>query len=456
MRDPQSTSAPTSGFPLRPTRTQVIRFAFSLIIATLLWGWVTELNDPFITVNYRELDIGVESLDDSLTIVTTLPRASVTLRGPESELDAIQRNNISVRLDTSGITKPGEYRLKLLVTTPDGPSERLVDPRELPVTVEEDISHEMPIEVTRITPEDDPREIRSITPDSTQVTVSGPSSAVNRVEKVLLPVAIDNHTTSFVESYTPYAVDANGQRVSEVTVLPGQIRTSVEVQSRGKRISVIPVVHGVPAEGFSMQQRAAIPESIVVDGPESALESLLFVNTEPVDISGATQSKSQQVGFTNLPPGVTVIEPASGRVEVRVAIEDTSNSSQSLTGLPVQPLNLGPGLKASIVPGSIDVTVDGSGSTLSAMTPSDVKIRVDLANLGPGTYNVSPEITVPQGVTWISNTPQEVEVVITQDIEATPESSPVAAVDASESHWIAKTPDPPRTTGRRPRRTSPA
>lgn len=454
MRDTHSTPAQSTGFPLRPTRTQIIRFAFSLIIATLLWGWVTELNDPFITVNYRELDIGVESLDDSLTIVTALPRASVTLRGPESELDAIQRNNISVRLDTSGITKPGEYRLKLLVTTPDGPSERLVEPRELPVTVEEEISNEMPVEVTRIIPEDDPREITSITPEATQVTVSGPSSAVNRVDKVLLPVAIDNHTTSFVESYTPYAVDTNGQRVSEVSVLPGQIRTSVEVQTRGKRVSVIPVVQGVPAEGFSMQQKATLPDSVVVDGPEEALESLLFVNTEPVDITGATQSKSQQVGLANLPAGVTVIEPASGRVEVRVAIEDTSSSAQSLTGLPVQPFNLGPGLRASISPGSIDVTVDGPGSTLSEMTPSDIKIRVDLANLEPGIYSLRPEITVPQGVTWISNTPEEVEVVITQDVDGSPESSPVAVVGHSPDTGIATSPERSRVTGRRRRYVS--
>ena len=449
MRDHASLPTPGGGFAFRPTRSQVIRFAFSILIATLLWGWVTELNDPFITVKYRELDVSVGALDDSLRIVTTLPRASVTLRGPQSKLDEIQRNEITVTLDTSDVTAPGEYRLPLLVTTPGGPSERTVDPRELPVTIEEEISEIMPVDVKPVIPEDDPREITSISPEVSQVTVSGPSSAVKRVDKVLLPVLIDNHPTSFVETFTPYAVDASGQRVSEVQVLPGQIKTEVEVQTRGKRVSIIPVVSGVPAEGFSLQQKSALPDSIVVDGPESALESLLFINTVPVDISGATQSISRQVSLANLPPGVTVIEPASGRVEVRVAIEDTSSSAQTLTGLPVQPINLGPGLKASIDPASIEVTVDGPGSVLSNMTPTDVKIRVDLANLDIGTHQIKPEITVPQGVTWISNAPEAVEVTIEPNTDAAPVSTPVMRDVLMDSQSLALPTGQQRTTGRR-------
>lgn len=430
MRD----NVPAEGreFPIRPNRTRIIRFAFSLLLAVLIWGWVTELNDPFITVNYRELDITAGPLDDSLEIVTSLPRASVTLRGPESRLENIQRNEISVTLDTSDVTKPGEYRLKLVVTTPDGPTERSVDPRELPVTIEQEITQIMPLDIHKVIPEGDQRRITSVAPETSQVTVSGPSSAVSRVDRVLLPVTLDNHSTGFDEVFTPYAVDTNDQRVSEVEVLPGQIKTRVEVQTRGKRVSVIPEVNGVPAEGFSMRQRSVIPDSVVVDGPESALETLLFVNTDSVNISGATQSISREVGLANLPPDVTVIEPANGRVEVRVAIEDTSSTAQTLTGLPVQIVNLEPGFQASLSPATIDVTVDGPSSKLTNMTPSDVKIRVDVTDLGPGEHDVQPEITVPQGVTWLSNAPESIVVEITEADEES-SSTPVSASPSPDS-----------------------
>ena len=108
---------------------------------------------------------------------------------------------------------------------------------------------------------------------------------------------------------------------------------------------------GVPDEGFAIQQRRAIPDTIIVDGPADVLDDLLFVNTEAVDISGATESVSTVVALTGLPEGVTIVEPASGRVEVRVAIEDTSATTQTLSDLPVQVVGLEEGLTASVSTG---------------------------------------------------------------------------------------------------------
>lgn len=421
--------------PFKPNRNQIARFLVSLLIATFLWGWVTQLNDPFQTMIYRELDVSVEPLGDSLEVVTTLPRVAVTIEGPESEVSSIDRTDISVTLDTSEIQEAGEYRAPLIVSAPEGPSQQTVDPGEIPITVEEHVSEEMLVEVERTVNENDPREVISITPDTTQVTVSGPSSAVNRVDRVVLPVTIDNQSATFEETYTPYAVDTNGQRVSEVEVLPGQIETTVEIQTRGKTVSVIPRIVGIPAEGYSVQQRAALPGTVVVDGPEEALETLLFVNTEPVDVTDATQSISRSVGLADLPAGVTVIDPPGGQVEVRVALENISSSAQTLTALPVQTINLGDGLDAELSSRTLDVTLDGLSSELAQMTPEDVKVRLDLEGLGPGTHDIAPEITVPQGVTWVSNTPETIEVMITgsEQEASTPEPQVEALVPQATS-----------------------
>lgn len=433
MKDKNTAESVRDRMPLKPNRNQLVRFLVSLLIATFLWGWVTQLNDPVQTVIYRELDVAIGPLGDSLEVITTLPRVAVTIRGPESEVSSINRTDISVTLDTSEIREAGEYRVPLIVSAPEGSSRESVQPGQIPVTVEEQVSNEMPVEVERTVSEDDPREVTAITPEVTQVTVSGPSSAVSRVNRVVLPVTIDDHSATFEETFTPYALDMNGQRVSEVEVLPGQIATTVEIQSRGTIVSVIPQYSGLPAEGFSVQQRAALPDSVVVDGPEDVLDSLLFVNTEPVDITDATQSISQQVGLVDLPPGVTVIDPPSGQVEVRIALEDISSSAQTLTGLPVEAINLGDGIDAALSTQTLDVTLDGPSAELAQMTSSDVKVRLDLDGLGPGTYDIQPEITVPQGITWVSNTPETIQVTIAapEEEEATPTANGVDSLQAS-------------------------
>jgi YbbR domain-containing protein len=418
--------------PFSITRGHVIRFLISLAIATFLWGWVMQMTDPIMTRNYREMEITLDNLDGSLMMITTLPTAIVKIEGPESELNTVNRTDLQVVLDTTGVNGPGEYRLPLLVNAPNTSAEISVEPDQVLVQIDELVAQVMPIDVQNTVADDDPRTVSDIVPEVSQVTVSGPSSAVNRVAKVALPVSLDNRNETFTDVFTPYAIDNNGQRVSEVTVLPSQISTVVEMESRGKVVSVIPVVTGVPAEGVSVQQRAVFPDTIVVDGPAEALDSLLFVNTEPVDITGATSSVSEMVGLADLPAGVTVVDPPQGEVEVRVALEDISSSEQSLPSLPVLAVNVPEGYAASVEPRTINITVDGPSAVLAEMESSDVRVLVDVGGLEPGTHDLTPQVILPQGITWTSTTPEQVEVTITpMDV---PSSTPAAVQPIGTRH----------------------
>lgn len=417
--------------PFDITRAHVFRFVIALALATFLWGWIAQMTDPIVTRNYREMDIEVPALDDPMMIVTTLPAVTVQVEGPESEFNRLNRTDLRVVLDTSSVRGAGDYRLPLIVEAPDTSARISVDPGQVQVQIDELVSDVLPLQARSTLPEEDPRSVSDIVPEVTQVTVSGPSSAVERVTEVVLPVSLDNRNESFTDIFTPYAVDENGQRVSEVEVLPSQISTLVEIESRGKVISVIPVVNGVPAEGYSVQQRAAFPETVVVDGPSDALDSLLFVNTQPVDITGETGNVSQMVGLADLPPGVSVVDPPDGQVEVRVALEDISSSVQSLSSLPVTAVNVPEGFTATIEPRTISITVDGPGAALSGMESSDVRVVVDVGGLEAGTHELTPQVFLPQGVTWTSTTPETIEVTIERSDDGTNPGNPLSTPEGT-------------------------
>jgi hypothetical protein len=55
MKDETARVSMLQRLPFRPNRSQVMRFLLSLLIATLLWGWVTQRNDPYATDTYREM-----------------------------------------------------------------------------------------------------------------------------------------------------------------------------------------------------------------------------------------------------------------------------------------------------------------------------------------------------------------------------------------------------------------
>jgi YbbR domain-containing protein len=396
---------------IRPTQTQIVRFAVSLVLATLLWGWVTQLQDPLTTKTFPQIPIDTTSLPDTLQVVSTLPAAEVELRDAASRLGTITAADVSVQIDASNIQEPGTYRVPLIVNSP-AVNERSVEPREVSIQVDDRVTKVFPLTITDVSEGDQTRSIETASPEVSQVTVSGPSSAVDRVASVVLPVALGEEVNDYEAVFTPYAVDASGQPITEVEVLPAEVRTRVEVQTRGKSVSVIPNTMGTPPEGYSIEQRRAIPDTIVVDGPPDVLTDLLFVNTEAVNVSGATESFSTRVGLADLPEGVRVIDASGGTVEVRIAITNTTQSSQSLSALRVEQIGLERGLSAEIDPPQVSLQVSAPIEVLQAMRAEDIKVFVDLTGLGPGTYTLQPEAVVPQGATWLGNEPSSVTVTI--------------------------------------------
>lgn len=422
-------------------RSHILRLLTAFVLALLTWGWVMELTDPIIRTSHTEVEIAQPALENDLVMVTSLPRGEIRVEGPESEVAKINRSLLSLSLDTSEVDAPGEYRLPVIVEAPDTSNRITVEPRTVRVQIDEVTSQVIPIEIQETVSEDATRQVNTITTDVSQVTISGPSSAVDRVVTVILPVTIEAQVTSFSEYFTPYAVDENGQRVSEVTVLPGQILTRVELQTRGRLVTVIPVTTGQPAEGYSMRQPTVIPSSILVEGPEESLSDLLFVNTEPVDISGASQSVSSRVGLADLPEGVSVVEPVSGQVEIRVAIQDSSATTQTLPSLPVNVLNVPEGYTATVDPDTIEVTVQGSMTNLANMTTDDITIVVDVNGLEEGEHTLRPVVALPgNGITSSGTNPETVTVILeptsgTPDSVTPPEAmgpEPIAAAEPSQ------------------------
>ena len=407
-------------------RSHILRALTALLLAVVTWGWVMQMTDPIKSTVYSEVEILSPQFSDEMVMVTNLPRATITVQGPESEVAKINRSLLSLRLDTSTVVGPGQYRLPLQVVAPDTSNRIKVEPSFVQVQIDEVTSKVIPIEIQETGSDSSTRQVNTIATDVSQVTVSGPSSAVDRVDKVILPVAIETQVTTFSNVYTPYAVDENGQRVSEVTVLPSQIRTQVQLESRGRVVSVIPDVTGQPAEGYATQQRTVLPTSITVEGPEDVLDNLLFVHTEPVDITGASQSVSQRVGLADLPEGVVVVDPPSGEVEVRIAIQDSSSTLQTLNDVPIKVLGVPSGSVAVVEPASVDVSLEGTVAKLSELKPEDITVVVDATGLEPGIHQLTPVIALPNnGVRSSGTTPESVEVTIQPATDSTPESSPV-------------------------------
>ena len=408
----------------QPRNTALSRLLLSALLAIGLWSWVTVSRDPERTRSFPDVQVTAENLSSDLVIVGDLPRVTARYRGTRSETQELTAAQVRARVDLSGVDATGIYRLPIAVDRPEDIWSVSSTPETATVAVEALTSKVLPVDVEVSSALGTNQQVGSVSPSASEVVVTGPSSLVERATSARVPVDIGSNTTDFRGTFSAIAVDINGAAIPELEVNPDTISVLVEITARGRRVAVIAQISGNPAPGYEVVDRALNPSTVLVDGPPELIQDMITVETEPIDVSGATENVTERVAITGLPEGVRLIEPLSGRIDVVVQVRQ-QGIQQPLPSQEVTLINLAPGLRAAVTPDTVLVTVIASEQDLAALESDSLTVIVDVSGLGPGTYELQPRVVVPSNVEWLSIDPLMVTVVIEGEGAA---ASPVAAV----------------------------
>lgn len=413
---------------LRLSRSDAIRLAASLILAILLWGWVTNAQDPETARTFTNVDVTVGELPAPLQVVGSIPDVNVRVVGPRSVIRELESSDITASLELGSINKPGDYTVPIKLETPRGVWNSSSTPSRLPIRVEETVTELFVIEAVTTGNVDATRQVSANVTDTSEITVVGPRSSVDRVARVIAPVEIANQTQSFTTAVTPEAIDDHGNPIPEVSLSPNTVTVDVDIDTRGKRVAVLTQLEGSPAQGYEVVDRTIIPATILVDGPDAVVDQLISVSTEPVDISGASATLTRRVSISGLPEGVHVIDPPSGAVDVVIQIRQLG-VRQPLPAQTIQVVGLGEGLTAEVTPNAVAVTVVAPEERLGSLTTNDLSVQVNVSGLGPGTYQLTPIVALPPSVTWVGSDPPTVTVTISS--LSSPPAGPATATPTS-------------------------
>jgi YbbR domain-containing protein len=133
-----------------------------------------------------------------------------------------------------------------------------------------------------------------------------------------------------------------------------------------------------------------------------------YVNTKPLDLTGV-DDYLETILELDLPEGINVVGDPTVLVQVNVTALETN----LVISREIEVIGLLPGLDADVSPLQVTVSISGPVPVLENLTLKEIRVVVDLTDLGEGTYTLTPIVEIlPDDVIFEDISPITVEVVI--------------------------------------------
>ena len=400
----------------------------SVILAVVVWVIAVNEANPSREGAFQRIPIAfVNQPPDTIVYDVSASTVDVTVSAPEETWADLNDKVVTATVDLS---QPRElYPVQAGVPNSIERLVRIVrvEPASVSAKVEPRHASPFPVEVNLVGEPARTYKIDSVATQPPTATVTGPASWVSQAAKVATEFSVQGLSLPVSQTIPLKVVDANGQVVPNVQVIPDRVRLSVDFEQQAgfRNLSVKVEMTGTQASGYRLAGVDVIPPTVTLIGSPTALESLpAFVATELIDISGAQTDIEKDVPLS-LPPDVALFDRQSVRVVVKI-----EPIVGSLT-IPSQPIAIGlqPGLTARVSPETVDVILEGALPVLETIDPSlgsgqalgqDVRVILDLSDLGIGTHQIEPRVETPEGVVARSVLPATVQVIVERAPRGTP------------------------------------
>jgi YbbR domain-containing protein len=248
---------------------------------------------------------------------------------------------------------------------------------------------------------------------------------VEQVERARVEINLTGTRESVDQTMQVQLLDGNNLPIEGLSVNPTSVRVNIPVTQQGgyRDMAVKVIVHGQVANGYLLTNLSVFPPIVTVFSTDPNLVNDLpgVVETQELELSGASDDISTRLSLA-LPEGVSVVGEQS--VQVQVGIEPII-SNLTLSDIKIEVVGLGEGLSALVSPIEVDVILSGPAPLLDLLLLQDIRVVVDVTDLGGGVYQLTPRVEIlVADVVVESVLPNTVEVTIVVAPAETPTPTP--------------------------------
>lgn len=378
----------------------------SILIAFGLWIYVITTVSPDSEAEYTDIPVtfvGETALEGRNLLVTSDLTASVALRlqGNRSDLTKVDETNITIKCDLSRLYDPGLQQVGYTISYPgDVPSNAFVVlnqyPQTITVRLEKKEYKEVPVEIAYegAVPPGFMSDKENAVLDFNTVTVSGPSSVVEKIDSARIEVSLDDLTESIDQSYRFTLLDDKKEPVNA-----SMIKTNVEevhLQLKILRVKEVKLEVTVIDGGGATRETSDIkiaPQTIRLAGPEALLEDLDVINLGTINLGELT--KATKLPFAiSIPEGITNL---TGVTEAEVNVLFSGLKTKEFTITAIESINAPEDLEVDIITEKLTVVVRGPAPVITKLSADDITLEIDFTNAVAGTTTYNAKVKFAPG-----------------------------------------------------------
>ncbi len=289
---------------------------FSLLAACCLWVYVMTDNNPIVE---RSVEVRLQqiNLPNNMMVFNVPDRVVVKIRGTRTKISNDVEGELTASLNLKNVTE-GQQSLPVRVSFSDGEVVS-VTPGEVSVYVDTVSEKTVPVITREVGASTGDMIIGHSVITPAEVTLRGATHRIDKVNKVVAPVDVTDHSDSFQTESDLVAVSDDGYDIPNMRIIPERVMVQATMvrQLLSVDVPVNLVMSGTLPQGSVVTKTEIKPEKIRVTAPPSQLKTLKVVNTKPVDVS-ALNGSTVIAAELDLPDNVI---PEVRSVQIMLSVE---------------------------------------------------------------------------------------------------------------------------------------
>lgn len=382
---------------------KAIRIAISVLIALVFWFYVDEVKEVNVTTTVHDIPVEFSGEDTALAdnglmllsgYDTTI---DLKLQGPRKVLWKLDKDEIRIVADTSGIVDTGVQSLTYQVVYPDNVQRSQLQVEwasvySITVTVGELYTKEIPISCDVIGEVANGYIAEELILDPTMLVLRAQRDDLLNVSYAKIELDISGATETVIRTMEFQLYDYNDVPIENdnIRAVTKLIQATVPV----KTVKDVPLlINFVEAVGSTEDQiqYEIDPEKIRLKGEYDALADIDSIVLDTVYLQDLEEYQELTYDIP-VPEGTELIGEAK-KVTVTITLTGVQEKKVGVSHFSAE--NLPEGYEAAFVTEHLEITLRGLTEEIRAITGNDLVITADLQSInGQGTHTVPVKIEV--------------------------------------------------------------